>query len=289
MIPAKREMALIGSAIGWGSGRLAGEAGPQALQAFGLGRWAALLEAQPKLAQHRLGQQLEALPWVAAHARNLADAVERVVNAGQLPVTLGGDHSTAIGHYAGLSRALAAPERLGIIWIDAHADCNRPETSPSMACHGMALAAVLGEGFPELTQLGQGARVLPQNVCLIGTRSVDPGEQRFLEQRCIRVFAMDEVQRRGLAAVLAEALAIATQDTAGFGLSLDLDAVDPEDAPGVAFREPNGLRAAELLGSVAGLLGHAQLLGLEISEYAPEFDQDGKTARLVQALLARLA
>lgn len=306
-------LSLIGSAIGWGSGRLLGESGPRSLRDFGLDRqlqelgliavWHDIVEAQPHLSDYALEHQNDALPFVAAHAARLASAVRAVVASSQLPVTIGGDHSTAIGHYAGLVHGLAAQSRsaiasgeitppaastqiLGIIWIDAHADCNRPETSPSMACHGMALATVMGHGAPELTRLTLQEYIQPAHVCLIGTRAVDPGEQQFLERHQIRVFSPAELSQRGIAAVLNDAVAIATHGTAGFGLSIDLDAFDLVDAPGVAIPEPDGLRVEQVLPELSVLIRHPQLLGIEISEYVPEHDVDQKTARLVRDLLS---
>lgn len=321
-----KSVALIGSAISWGSSRLLGESGPRSLHAFGLDQilqtrgvaahWYQIVEARPKRSDHTLTHQIEALPFVAAHAQRLASAVYQAMTCDQFPVTVGGDHSTAIGHYAGLIRHLAAQvtqsaaeetrdrpsdassrsdtscladidtPHLGIIWIDAHADCNRLETSPSMACHGMALAAVLGYGAPELTQWFGRRPIRPENVCLIGTRSVDPGEQEFIDQHQIRVFSPADIQQRGWVAVLNEAVAIATHNTQGFGLSIDLDAFDPLEAPGVAFPEANGVHAAEFQTSLPMLLQHTRLIGIEISEYAPECDIEHQTAHLISNLLS---
>jgi arginase len=322
-----KSVALIGSAISWGSSRLLGEAGPRSLQAWGFDQilqtrgiaahWYQIVEAQPKCSNHTLTHQIEALPFVAAHAQQLASAVYQAMTCAQFPVTVGGDHSTAIGHYAGLIQHLATQftqsaaketrdrlsdsstpsdtsrldtdintPHLGIIWIDAHADCNRLETSPSMACHGMALAAVLGYGAPELTQWFSQRPIRPENVCLIGTRAVDPGEQEFIDRHQIRVFSPADIQQRGWAVVLNEAVAIATHNTQGFGLSIDLDAFDPIEAPGVAFPEPNGIYAADFQNILPMLLYHANLIGIEISEYAPERDIEYRTAHLISDLLS---
>jgi arginase len=294
-----REIALIGSAIGWGSGKLAGENGPGVLQHFGLerelqargitARWQAIVESHPLISDYALGDRAEAIPFVAAHTRNLASIVKQAVESGKLPVTLGGDHSTAIGHYAGLTERLTPVERIGIVWLDAHPDCNVPETSPSMACHGMALSAVLGYGAAELARSPALLRVRPENVCLVGTRSIDDGEREFIARHAIKVFSISEIERRGLRSVFEEALSIVTKNTVSFGLTIDLDALDPIDAPGVAFPEPNGIRGAELIAALPLLLRHSSLLGIEISEYAPEFDSQLQTARLASDILSAFA
>src|SRR5688572_26801008 len=163
----------------------------------------------------------------------LAVRTQAIVAAGKLPVVMGGDHSCALGTWKGVASALGAHGPLGLIWIDAHMDAHTPETTPSGALHGMPLACLLGFGDGRLTGLAGGARLLSQHVCLIGVRSFEAGEAALLERLGVRVFFMDEVKQRGLAAVMAEALAIATAQTAGFGVTLDLDALDPQDAPGV--------------------------------------------------------
>ena len=291
-----RRVALIGSAIGWGSSKLAGEDGPAALRDWGLAErlagagvaadWAEVLAAEPTLADRTIDRPADALPFVGAHVRRLADAVLAWAWRDRLPVTIGGDHTTAIGHYAGLVRAVPRGGRLGIVWIDAHPDLNTPETSPSMAYHGMALAAILGHGDPNLAPPAlRWGRIKPANVALIGCRSLDDGERHFIEANGLRVFGIAEVRKRGLADVLAEAVATATAGTMGYGLTIDLDAIDPADAPGVAFPEPGGLPAEDVAAALAGLKDDHRLTGIEISEYHPPADRDHRTAEVVARLL----
>ena len=226
-------------------------------------------------------------PLQAVHGvcRRLAQRVQAIVAHGKLPVVVGGDHSCAIGTWKGVASALRARGPLGLIWIDAHMDAHTPQTTPSGALHGMPLACLLGCGDERLTNLVDGARLLPQHVCLIGVRSFETGEAALLRRLGVRVFFMHEVARRGFAAVMREALAIATAGTAGFGVTLDLDVIDLQDAPGVGSPVRGGLRAAELTAALALLQGHPALAGVEIAEYNPQRDRLGVTANLAGELL----
>ncbi len=215
----------------------------------------------------------------------LAQHVHASALQGKLPVVVGGDHSCAIGTWKGMASALRPSGALGLIWIDAHMDAHTPQTTPSGALHGMPLACLLGFGDDELTQLNDGLRLSPQHVCLIGVRSYESSEAELLRGLGVRVFFADEVSRRGLAAVLRDALELVQAGTAGFGLTLDLDAIDPSEAPGVSTPEPGGLRASELIAASAMLQGHPALRYVEIVEYNPLRDHDGVTADIVSDLL----
>jgi arginase family enzyme len=151
--------------------------------------------------------------------------------------------------------------------------------------HGMGTAVLLGEGRPELLEIG-GAAVNPQNLCFIGIRSYEVGEWATLRRHGVKIFYMDEVEERGFAAVFSDALAIATRGTAGFGLSIDLDGFDPEDVPGVGLKVRGGLRGREVAAALRGIGAHPDLRALEIVEYIPDFDVDQQTARLVLDLAA---
>ncbi|MGP1396400.1 MAG: arginase [Inquilinaceae bacterium] len=295
MTSQPRPVALIGAATSEGSGRFLGAGGPAALRAYGLadrltacGRpadWDTILASDA--APEPLVHPADALPRVAAFNRRVADAVAAIAASGRLPVTIGGDHSYAIGHYAGMTRGLPASARAGLLWIDAHADCNTVETSPSGACHGMTLAATLGIGHPDLTVVNGGpSRIDPAHVALIGPRAIDAGERTFLSDMGLRLFAMDEIARRGLDAVMDEALDIVALAPSGFGLSIDLDAVDPTEAPAVAVPEPGGLSAAALIAALTKVAARPGLLGIELAEYVPELDPPGHpTADLAARLL----
>jgi arginase len=228
---------------------------------------------------------------VTAHNAALAAAVAAAVTAGHLPVVLGGDHAGAIGTWGGVSRGLAAAPGsqapVGLIWFDAHLDAHTVSTSPSLNPHGMPAAVLLGHGEEQFLAIG-GHVVRPENLCYIGARSYESGEIALLRRLGVRIFKMPTVRRRGLDAVLADALTIATTGTAGFGLTIDLDGFEPEDAPGIGLKTENGLRRAEMLQALAGLGNRSDLAAIEIVEYIPELDEEQRTAHLVRDLLIAL-
>lgn len=232
----------------------------------------------------------DALKAVAGTCERLARRVENIVKRGEFPIVLGGDHSCAIGTWKGVARALAPGGALGLIWIDAHMDAHTPETTPSGMLHGMPLACLLGRGDPVLTAIAGHARLDPQHVCLVGVRSFESGEAELLRQLGVRIYFMHEVARRGLDAVMRDALDTVQLGTAGFGITIDLDALDPKDAPGVSTPVPGGLHVGELTAALAQLAHHPALTGIEIVEYNPQRDRHAATAGLVaEALDALLA
>lgn len=291
-----RRVALIGAASGWGAGFRHTEAGPPALREMGLARW--LADAGVAAAWHAMVaterswrddpalRGAATFDLVARHAAALAGAIEAAMTARHLPVVLGGDHAVALGSWGGVARALDR-RPFGLVWLDAHLDAHTVETTPSMNAHGMGAAALLGYGHADFRAIG-GGTVRPEHLCYIGIRSFEPEETELLRALGVRVIFMPEVKARGMAAVLDEALAIATRGTAGFGITIDLDGFDPEDAPGVGLREPDGLRAAATCAALARLAGHPALHAIEIVEYIPEFDRDRRTAHLVRDLLLAL-
>ena len=236
---------------------------------------------------------------VATVAEALAARTEELVARGRIPVVLGGDHSCAVGTWKGIARGIGiargaaaaaspeAPTPLGLVWIDAHMDAHTAQTSISGKLHGMPLASLLGEGDPRLTGVAGGARLDPHRVCLVGVRSFETGEAALLRRLGVRVFFMHDIERRGLTEVLKEAVAIAA-DGGAYGISLDLDAVDPRDAPGVGSPVAGGIRGPDLLRALARYGRGPGLAGVEITEYNPERDRDGKTARLVVSTIASL-
>jgi ornithine--oxo-acid transaminase len=226
-------------------------------------------------------------PVAAAIGRlcdRLALATADAVRAGLAPLVLGGDHSCAIGTWRGVAQA--ARGRIGLLWIDAHLDAHTPQTSHSGRFHGMPLAALLGQGGDTLCV--EGAVLAPEHVCVIGARSFEPEEAALLAALGVRVYAMPEIARRGLDEVLDEALTRVRCGTVGFGVTLDLDALDPADAPGVTTPVAGGLRAGALLAALEAIAPAAAPLAVEIAEYNPHRDAGGMTARLVEQLAATL-
>lgn len=214
--------------------------------------------------------------------KSLAEKIARLVQEKKFFVVLGGDHSSAMGTWNGIS-VLQKP--VGLIWIDAHMDSHTPETSHSKNIHGMPLACLLGY-VPELTKLFSTQwKLQPQHLCLIGVRSYEPEEKKFLEKLNVRIFYMNEVKERGLSDVMKEALTIVTKGTCGFGVSLDIDGIDPKEAPGTGVAEPNGLSAREVCNALVLVSQQPQLLGIEIAEFDPHSDQDNRTEKLIPQLI----
>ncbi|MFZ2972216.1 MAG: arginase [Ferribacterium limneticum] len=224
---------------------------------------------------------------IAALCRNLADEVGLALRANEFPVVIGGDHSVAIGTWSGVARAIAEP--IGLLWIDAHLDSHTPETSYSGAIHGMPLACLLGRGDKRLLNIGlEGTQISAAHTVVLGPRSYEPEELEFLQRMQVRIIDSDEIHSRGFAACLDEAIAIVASAPAGFGVTLDLDAIDPRLAPGVGSPEPDGLvvhDAVEAMRRIGGLPG---LKALEIVEYNPDRDRHGTTARLISDLIGEL-
>ena len=284
---------IIGAAIGIGAIDTRCERGPDYLAARGLAD--KLRQHSPSLSWEqtvRLSQASPndpALAQIASFCENLAQTIRGVVTAGRRAWVLGGDHSCAIGTWNGVSQALDGHGQLGLIWIDAHMDCHTPETSPSGAVHGMPLACLLGLGSESLVAIGGAPKLTPENVCIIGVRRFEPAEAALLERLGVRIYFMDEVRQRGLETIMYEAVDLLDARTAGFGITIDLDAVDPSDAPGVGSPEIGGIRGENLAQSLCSVANHPALLGVEIAEFNPDKDVNDRTADLVYKLLASVA
>ncbi len=214
----------------------------------------------------------------------LASEVVSVVRAGFVPLVLGGDHSCAMGTWRGIAAAARTP--VGLLWIDAHLDAHTPQTSHTGRLHGMPLAALLGQGGGALCV--ERAVLAPEHVCVVGARSFEPEEAALLAALGVRVYPMAEIDRRGLEPVLREALARVRRGTAGYGVSIDLDVVDPADAPGVTTPVAGGLRGDALAEALAAVTRAAAPVAVEIVEYDPHGDRGEATARLVERLAAAL-
>jgi arginase len=228
---------------------------------------------------------------IAGVAERTAELVGRGLEHGCLPLVLGGDHSLSIGSVAAVARHhRTRGDAVGVIWVDAHADMNTPETTPSGNIHGMSLAVLLGRGHPRLTGLAGGAggapAVLSRNVSVLGARDLDPGERSLVSELGVRVFTMSEIDERGIGPCVHEALERANDGTRGFHLSFDLDALDPREAPGVGTPVQGGLsyREAHLVCEKAA--GSGRMLGLDLVELNPVLDDRNLTACLAVGLVA---
>ncbi|MCY4400212.1 MAG: arginase [Gemmatimonadetes bacterium] len=294
-MPESRDIALVSVSIDLGAGRRGVDMGPSALRIAGItGEIEAIGYRVSELGTITAGgiettdageSRLPFLAEVASVADRTCAAVAKGLGRGCMPLVLGGDHSLSIGSV----RAVAAHyrergSRIGVIWVDAHADMNRPHTTPSGNIHGMSLAVLLGHGDERL--VGERAGVHPENVSVLGARQLDPGERRLVSRLGVRVFTMSEIDERGVAACMDEALERANAGTAGFHLSLDLDALDPRLAPGVGTPIQGGLtyREGHLVCEKASRSG--RLLSLEVVELNPVLDDRNHTADLAVGLVA---
>jgi arginase len=227
------------------------------------------------------------LDSIANCCRRLRLRIERLIEDGGFPLVVGGDHSIACGTVAGISSTYhARGESIGLIWFDAHADMNTPETSPTGNVHGMPLAACLGHGPTELARLGERFPMVdPERAVLIGIRDVDPGERELARRLGVKCFSMREIDILGMHSVMEQAIARVTDGTVGFHLSFDLDGLDPDEAPGVGTPVGGGVTQRE--GHL--LLEHAaesgKLLGLELTEINPILDERNRTAQLAVKLI----
>jgi arginase len=222
------------------------------------------------------------LPVVARLATMVADTVER----GNVPLVLGGDHSLSLGSIAGASRH----RKLGVVWLDAHADFNTHETTPSGNIHGMPLAALCGYGADRLVHLDGGEerriKVSPQNVAIIGARDLDADEKQSLKQAGVAVYSMDAIDRLGIAEVVQRAVDTVCRGTDGIYLSVDLDAVDPTFAPGVGTPVAGGLTFREAHLAVELVAETELLIGMDIVECNTILDNSNSTAALAVQLAA---
>ncbi|MFN4294820.1 MAG: arginase [Thermoflexales bacterium] len=228
----------------------------------------------------------------ARHLRSIADVCRNIYNAachinarGEIALFLGGDHSLSIGTVSAIT---AQEDDVGVLWVDAHGDFNTPEITPSGNVHGMSLAALMGLGAPELTDVGRpGAKLKPAQAVILGARDLDPLERVALRERGVRVLTMRDVDERGIAAVTHTALAH-LQAYRRIHVSLDMDALDPAEAPGVGTPVTGGLtyREAHLLMEI--LHDSGKVTSLDIVEINPILDERNRTAKLAVELTASL-
>ena len=241
--------------------------------------------------QHFGEKRAKYLNEIAETCRGLAEMTEKTLQEGFLPLLLGGDHSLAVGSVAGVSNFFRKQsKKVGCLWLDAHGDMNTPESSPSGNIHGMPLAALIGDGPPELVELlGFKPKVEARNVALVGVRDLDARERRLVKESGVHAFTMRDIDERGMREVMSEALRFASDDTEGIAVSLDMDFVDPEDAPGVGTPVRGGVTYRESHLAMEMIADSQAMVSLEVVEINPVIDLHNKTALLgVEMILSAL-
>ncbi|ART74714.1 arginase [Sutcliffiella horikoshii] len=293
----KKDISIIGVPMDLGQTRRGVDMGPSAIRYAGVvERLENLTQTIEDLGDIEIGSRertttgesnLKNLKAVAEASENLASKVDEVLSNGRFPLVFGGDHSIAIGTIAGLAKHYS---NMGVIWYDAHGDLNTGETSPSGNIHGMPLAVSLGIGDSTLTKIGgDHAKIRPENIVIIGARSLDEGEKVLIKEKGIKVFTMHEIDRMGMAAVMEEAIAyLRERDTDGVHLSLDLDGLDPHDAPGVGTPVLGGISYRESHLAMEMLEEANILTSAEFVEVNPILDERNKTATVAVALMGSL-
>jgi arginase len=303
MAKPKRSIEIIGVPVDLGAGRRGVDMGPSAIRIADLeqrleqlghkvsdiGDLDVMIPETQKVGEGKLRYKAPIL----AICTQLCTAVEKALEKNRLPLVLGGDHSIAIGSIAGSSGHFARQnESIGLIWFDAHGDSNTPESTPSGNIHGMSLAVSLGQGDPELVNLGgRSPKVAARNTVLIGIRDLDPGEREVLKKSGVNVYTMRDLDERGMRDVVDEAIGLAADGTAGVHLSFDLDVVDPEDAPGTGTPVWGGITYREAHLAMELIADRAQIVAVDLVEVNPVLDTQNMTgilaAELAQSALGK--
>jgi arginase len=291
-----RKIRVIGVPLDLGQSRRGVDMGPSAVRVAGL-------EARLEALGHEVedgGNVAVAIPEQkkegAANAKYLkeitatctkhADLVLKTLESGRVPLALGGDHSMAAGTVSGVAEFYRRQnQRVGLIWIDAHTDINTPDSSPSGNVHGMPLAALMGLWPGDLANIYDfSPKVKPENCVLVGVRDIDAVEKENVRKAGIGVFTMRDIDERGMRTVMEEALRLAGRGTAGYHISLDMDWVDPEDAPGVGTPVRGGATYREAHLAMEIIADHGRMVSMEIVEVNPVIDEHNRTADLAVEL-----
>jgi len=292
-----RRIRVIGVPVDLGASRRGVDMGPSAVRVAGL-------EARLEVLGHEvtdsgnidveIAETREAgtgnahyLTEIAETCTRTAEAVVETLRAGMTPLVLGGDHSVAAGTVSGVAEFYRSQgQKIGLVWFDAHTDINTPETSPSGNVHGMPLAALLGLGPEALARIfGYAPKIAPENTVLVGIRDIDAAERENIRRAGVtEIYTMREIDERGMRTVMEEALRRAGQGTAGYHVSLDMDWIDPEDAPGVGTPVRGGATYREAHLAMEIVADDGRLLSFEIVEVNPVIDEHNRTAELAVEL-----
>ncbi len=291
-----KKIRVIGVPLDLGQSRRGVDMGPSAVRVAGLeARLEAIghkVEDAGNIAVAIAEQKKEGDPHakylkeITATCTKHAELVMKTLENGKVPLVLGGDHSVAAGTVAGVSEYFRKQDqKAGLIWIDAHSDINTPDSSPSGNVHGMPLAAIMGLGPPELANIFNfSPKVSPENCVLVGIRDIDDMEKQNVRKAGIEVFTMRDIDERGMRTVMEEALRLAGRNTSGYHVSLDMDWIDPEDAPGVGTPVRGGATYREAHLAMEIIADHGRMTSFEIVEVNPVIDEHNRTAELAVEL-----
>jgi arginase len=293
----RKQISIIGVPMDLGQARRGVDMGPSAIRYAGvvdrleklnytIDDLGDIVIGQPEKVTDTPESNLKNLKAVVEASEKLANTVDQAIQEGSFPLVLGGDHSIAIGTLAGVAKHY---KNLGVIWYDAHGDLNTAETSPSGNIHGMPLAVSIGLGHPLLTGIGGfEPKIKPENIVIIGARSLDDGEKELIRQTGIKVYTMHEIDRLGMTAVIEETINYLANRTDGVHLSLDLDGLDPHDAPGVGTPVTGGISYRESHLAMEMLEETKLITSAEFVEVNPILDDKNKTASVAVALMGSL-
>jgi arginase len=294
-----RQIRIIGVPLDLGASRRGVDMGPSAVRVAGLeARLEALghevtdggnITVAIAETKHIGEQSARYLKEITETCTKAAEMVAKSLEEGMTPVILGGDHSVAAGTVSGVAEFYRRDKKkIGLIWIDAHSDINTPQTSPSGNVHGMPLAALLGLGPEPLANIfAWSPKIAPENTVLIGIRDVDATEKENIRRAGVtEVYTMRDIDERGMRAVMEEALRAAGRGTAGYHVSMDMDWIDPEDAPGVGTPVRGGATYREAHLAMEIIADHGRMLSFEIVEVNPVIDEHNRTAELAVELIS---
>ncbi len=296
MTPNPRNIRVLGVPLDLGQSRRGVDMGPSAVRVAGLemrleqlghsvedgGNVPVAIPEQKKIGD----PHAKYLKEITATCTKEAELVVKTLESGIVPLVLGGDHSVGAGTVSGVAEFYRRQnQKVGLIWIDAHPDINTPESSPSGNVHGMPLAAIMGLGPAELANIFNfSPKVSPDNCVLVGARDIDAVERENVRRSGIHVFTMRDIDERGMRNVMETAVRMAADDTAGYHVSLDMDWVDPEDAPGVGTPVRGGATYREAHLAMEIIADHGKMLSFEIVEVNPVIDEHNRTADLAVEL-----
>lgn len=291
-----KRVSILGVPISLGAGRWGAEAGDRAVRTAKLQQALAALgfdvhdegSMAVPAATNEGNPRARFLPEIADTCDRLAQWQQARLAEGAIPLAIGGDHSISVGTVAGTAAHFHERKgRIGLVWIDAHGDMNTPDSTPSGNIHGMSVAACIGLGANELTQLrGFAPKVDPRRVVIVGARDIDPGEFELIARHGVRLITMREIDERGMFMCMHEALERALDGTHGVHVSLDMDALDPSIAPGVGTPVLGGLTYREAHLALEMVADSERLVSMDVVEVNPMLDAQNLTAQMAVGLIA---